>query len=113
MVVIYNLMTCVAPKGGAWSTGIMGGCSIAWLVLGLLFILIMALRRQCEDGILQGTGYNVFGAGILGLGTAIVLTTFFGVPKWEFLGGIAGIGLGGFGLGLIGLDSGGDAGSGV
>jgi hypothetical protein len=102
-MIFYNIMTCQAPIHGVWKNGLMGSCSQAWLVLGLLFILVMVLKRQCEDGILQGTGFNVFGAGGLGLIAAIVLTTLFGQPRWEFIGGIAGIILGGFGLGLIGL----------
>jgi small-conductance mechanosensitive channel len=92
-------MTC---KGGdAWGTGIMGGCSIAWLILAALFILIMVLRRQTDDGILQGVQYNVLGAGIFGLGAAVVLATIFGQPRWELLAGLIGIGVGGFCIGLI------------
>ena len=99
-------MTCSAPAN-TWSTAILGGCSQAWLVLGFLFILLMILRRQTDDGILAGTSFNVIGAGVLGLGAAIVLITLFGQPKWEFLGGIIGMAAGGFGLGLLGFGSGG------
>jgi small-conductance mechanosensitive channel len=101
MALPYNILSC--QGGPAWATGIMGGCSISWLILGALFILIMILRRQTEDGILQGVPYNVFGAGVAGLGAAIVLTTIFGQPRWELLAGLAGIGIGGFGLGFIGI----------
>ena len=102
---IFNLMTCSAPPH-TWSTSLMGGCSQAWLVLGLLFLLVMILRRQTDDGIMAGVSYNVFGAGILGLGVAIVLATLFGQARWEFLG-LVGIAIGGFGLGLIGIGEGG------
>ena len=97
---IYNIMTC---KGPDWSTAIMGGCSQAWLVLGLIFLLVMVMRRQTDDGILAGTNYSAIGAGVIGLGTAIALITFFGAPKWEFVGGIVGILIGGFGLGFLGI----------
>jgi small-conductance mechanosensitive channel len=99
MALPYNLMTC--QGGSAWATGIFGGCSISWLILGALFLLIMILRRQTEEGILSGVSYNVFGAGIAGLGAAIVLTTLFGQPRWELLGGLVGIAVGGFCIGLI------------
>jgi len=100
------MMTCAAPAHGAWGTGIMGGCSIAWLVLAAIFILGMVLRRQTEDGVLAGTGFNFIGAMIGGMVTCIVLITLFGAPKWGFIGGIAGLALGGFGLGLLGLGDG-------
>lgn len=99
MALPYNLMSC--SGGPAWATGIMGGCSISWLIIALLFLLIMALKRQTEDGILAGVNYNVIGAGVLGIGSAIVLTTIFGQPRWELLGGLVGIGVGGFGLGFF------------
>jgi len=103
---LYNIMTCIGPPGG-WNIGFMGGCSIAWLVLGFLFLLLMAIKRQTDDGVLQGTSFNVLAAGIAGLGAALVLVTLFGQPKWEFLGGIVGIAAGGFGIGLITGDGGG------
>lgn len=103
---IYNIMTCAAPPG-TWSTSILGGCSQAWLILGAIFILVMIMRRQTDDGILAGTNFSALGAGIVGLGAALILVTLFGAPKWEFLGGIVGIAAGGFGFALLGIGTGG------
>lgn len=105
---IFNIMTCSSPPH-TWGTGIMSGCSQAWLAIAFVFILVLILRRQSDDGILAGTSYNVIGAGVVGVGAAILLITFFGAAKWAILGGLGGIALGGFGLGLLGI--GGDGGS--
>ena len=102
---VYNIMTC--QGGPAWSTGLMGGCSISWLVVGFIFLLVMVIRRQADDGVLAGTNYSAIGAGIIGLGAAITLITLFGAPKWGFLGGIIGIALGGFGGAFLGFGGGG------
>ena len=102
---LYNMMTCIG--GPAWRTGLMGGCSISWLILGFIFILGMVIRRQTDDGIMSGVNYSVIGALVLGLGAAITLITIFGAPKWGFLGGIVGLALGGFVAPFFGLGGGG------
>ena len=100
-MIFFNLMTCSSPPN-TWGTGIMSGCSQSWLILMVIFLLVMILRRQTEDGFLSGVGFNVIGAGVLGIGAAIVLTTLFGQPRWELLAGLVGVGIGGFGLALFG-----------
>jgi len=101
---MYNMMTC---QGGTWVQGAMlGGCSMAWLSLTIVVFIAMMIRRQCDDGILAGVGFNPIGAFAGGGVTHIVLTAIFGSARWSLLGGIAGVALGGFVLGLF-LDGGG------
>ena len=95
---MYNMMTCV---GGDWTFSVLGGCSLAWFSLAIIFFLALICRRQCEDGILTGTGFNIIGAFIGGLGVNVVLTTLTGSARWSLLGGLAGIAIGGFIVGMI------------
>jgi len=101
---VYNLMTC---QGGDWTFAILGGCSMAWIAIAVVVFLILISRRQADDGILAGTGYNFIGAAALGLGTVITLVTVTGSAKWSLLGGILGVIIGGFGLGMFFSDEGG------
>lgn len=41
---VFNMMTC-----SGFSTGIMGGCSVAWLILALLVFLTLIANRQIND----------------------------------------------------------------
>lgn len=95
---MYNMMTC---EGSDWTLSVLGGCSQAWLILVIIFMLILVLRRQCADGVFAGMAFNFWGAIVLGLGASILLTTLFGEAKWSLLAGLVGTGIGGFGLGLV------------
>jgi hypothetical protein len=75
-------------------------------VLWALAILVMVLRRQTEDGVMQGLPFNFIGACIVGGLAAVILVTLTGQPRWELVAGLGGIAFGGFGLGLIGLGGG-------
>ncbi len=101
---VYNLMTC---EGSSWTMSILGGCSMAWLCIAILFFLTIILRRQCDDGILAGQSFNFIGALIGGLGVAVLLITLTGSARWALLAGIAGIAAGGF---LVGMFIGGESG---
>lgn len=101
---MYNMMTCQGP---GWTFAVFGDCSIAWASFIIVLFLILVLKRQCEDGVLAGTGFNFFGAIVGGLGANIVLTTLTGAARWSLIGGIAGVALGGFLLGQF-LDTSGD-----
>jgi hypothetical protein len=96
---MYNMMTCT---GGDWVMNqIPGGCSLAWLSFAIILFLAMIMRRQCTDGILAGTRFNIIGAFVGGLGAHIILTTIFGSARWSLLGGIVGLAAGGFLFGFI------------
>lgn len=91
---VYNIMTCQG-----WSTAIFGGCSMAWLGLALIVILTLILRRQCDDGILAGTGFSAVGGFVGGIGGYIILISFIGATNWAFLAGMVGLIVGGWVLG--------------
>lgn len=92
-------MTC--EGWGAAGFSLLGACSMAWIVIAILVFLALIARRQAEDGILAGMGYNIFGAMGVGLGAAIVIITLFGNSVWALIFGVVGIAAGGFGIGLI------------
>ena len=100
MTLPYNIMTCTA-KNGSWSTSFLGDCSMVWFSFAIILFLILILRRQCQDGILAGTGFNFIGALVGGLGCNLLITTLFGSAKWSLLAGIAGIVVGGYFLGMF------------
>lgn len=99
------MMTCSGWSGAAF----LGGCSMAWLGFAIMVFLILILRRQCDDGILAGTGFNFIGAIIGGGGGYILLTTLTGDARWAILTGIVGVAIGGWVLGQF-LDSSGGGG---
>lgn len=86
---VYNMMNCAG-----FSTSLMGGCSIAWLGIGLLFIIILIARKQLAENL--DIGFNALGGMIAGLGAYIVLITITGQAKWGLLGGIILALVGGF-----------------
>lgn len=97
-------MTC-----GGWGIGeILGGCSMAWLSLAIIFFLALIARRQCSDGILAGTGFNLIGSIIGGLGSAILVITLTGEARWSLVAGLAGLAIGGYVVGLVYDQTGGD-----
>ena len=96
---LYNLMTCQGPT---WSLkDILGGCSVAWIGVVITLFLAAVLRKQTDDGVLSGTGYNAIGAFALGVGLNILVVSLTGEARWGLLAGLVGIAAGGFGLGLI------------
>ena len=100
----HNIMTC-----GGWVDGIkfLGPCSQAWFGLVVVIFICFILRKQCEDGILAGTGFNSLGAFGLGIGANLVVTSVIGSARWSLLAGVLGIIIGGYVIGLI-LGSGGE-----
>ena len=94
---MYNLFTC-----GGFDTGVMGGCSIAWLTMCLIFFINAFIRKW--GGEEAGLDYNFWaGLGAGCLAYAVVIS-IFGSIFWSLLAGIAGVLVGGYGLGF--LDSG-------
>ena len=103
---MYNQMTCQGWENG---TSFLGPCSMAWVGLVIVAFLVMVMRRQCDDGFLAGTGFNVFGAAGFGVGANVLVTILTGSARWSMLAGVIGVIAGGYVLGLIfgGSESGG------
>ena len=100
---MFNPMTCSGWENG---TAFLGPCTLSWVSLVIIIFLVMILRRQCSDGILAGTGFNLYGAIALGIGGQILTTFMFGSARWSLLAGLVGVIVGGYVLGLI-MDTGG------
>jgi len=85
----YNMMTC-----SGFDTGFFGGCSMAWLIVGLLFFEVLILNRQLND---LGIEYDmVWGFG--GFIPFLLLMTFTGSVKWALVIGVVSVAL----LGIAG-----------
>ena len=95
---VWNLMTCSGP---GWTMSVLGDCSLAWISFAIVLFLALIVRRQCLDGFLTGTGFNLIGAFVGGLGLNILLITLTGSARWSLLGGIAGMVIGGYVIGLF------------
>lgn len=93
---MYNMMTCEG-----FGNSFFGGCTLAWFGFALIVFLAMIARRQCADGVLSGTPFNVIGAMVLGIGAYVIVITLSGAAKWAFLAGILGVALGGWLIGLF------------
>lgn len=85
--------------GDGWSYAILGGWSMAWFGLVIIVFLAMIARRQCEDGILAGTGFNIIGAFVGGVGAYVVLISITGSARWALISGLLGIAIGGWVIG--------------
>jgi len=95
---MYNLMSC-----SGWTNGLsfLGPCSLSWLSIAFVVFLCLILRRQCEDGVLSGMGFNIIGSFIGGLGGSLLVITVFGSARWSLLIGVLGIAIGGFVVGMV------------
>lgn len=86
---VYNLMTC-----SGFDSGFLGGCSMAWLGLVIVFFVLAFVRKGVEDFL--GMDFTFPWSIICGVAGYIILVTITGAFKWGFLFGlIAGI-AGGF-----------------
>lgn len=84
----YNMMTC-----SGFSTAIMGGCSISWLILAVLVILAMIANRQIND---LGQEWNQWGGYIGAVVPYVVVISITGNVKIGAVVGLIGMLLGGF-----------------
>jgi len=83
---VYNLMTCAG-----FATNLK--CSMAWLGMAIVFFLGAFL-----GGPMLGLADNFnkwYGIG-LGIALYVILVTLTGAARWGIVGGIAGLGIGGF-----------------
>lgn len=94
---MYSMMSC----SGWGDYSILGGCSMAWFSFVIIVFLALIARRQCTDGFLAGTGFNIIGAFILGIGGNVLLTALTGNARWSLIVGIVGVVVGGYIFGLF------------
>jgi len=88
---------CFAGLGGF-------DCSLAWIIMIVLFFIAAIFRRQIADGLL-GVGFSLIGATILGEAAFIVSLYLFEGMKMPFIFGTIGVIVGGF-IGTIWLEDG-------
>ena len=98
------MSTCNIMTGSGFDLGIMGGFSMAWLAMVLLFFIIVFSRKIMMEG---GIPFNDIGAWAGGYLAYILLITFTCSTKWSLLGGIVAFVLGALFAGALFGDSGG------
>jgi hypothetical protein len=89
-MVVYNIMTC-QNLGMTF----LGGCTMAWIVLAVLFLLALILSRQITEYNIMP--FNRAGAIVGALLPTILFITFTGNTRLAFLIGLVGI----FALGYL------------
>lgn len=96
---LYNIMQCTGPS---WETfAILGDCSFAWFSFAITLFLALVARRQCDDGFLSGTPFNLIGALVLGLGANLLVITLMGSPRFSLVAGVVGVIAGGYLGGMV------------
>jgi hypothetical protein len=89
-----NIFTCAG-----FGDDLFGGCSMAWLGIGVLFFIVALLRKW--GGEEMGLPFN-FTFGLVGAYVPyLIVIMIFGSFKWALLAGILGIGVIGFGLSIL------------
>lgn len=87
-----NIMTC-----HGFTTGILAGCSFAWIAPVMIFFLVAFARKYIgEEG---GIPFSFIGAIIGGMGAYLLIITFTCSYKFALIAGIIGAGLAGFFIG--------------
>jgi hypothetical protein len=86
---VYNMMTC-----GGFSTDVLGGCSIAWL--GLVIIFFVAAFANKWLGKEMDIPFNFIVSLIVGILAYVILMTFTGSSRWSLLAGLIGEAVGGY-----------------
>lgn len=89
---MYNMFSC-----SGFGTELLGGCSMAWLGLVLLFFVTAIVRKW--GGEEMGVDFN-FPAGVIaGCLVYFVLISLVGSFKWAFVAGLVAMLIGGYLLG--------------
>jgi len=91
---LYNLMSC-----SGFGSDFMGGCSMGWLGLVMLFFIVAVLRKWGGEEV--GIGFNFLFALIGGIIPYFILITLFGSFKIAFLVGLLLALVFGYGVGLF------------
>jgi hypothetical protein len=72
-----------------FTKSIMGGCSISWLCLVIIFFIIVFARKYLGEE--AGVPFSMIGACLGGFGAYLLIITFTCSYKLALVGGIAGI----------------------
>jgi hypothetical protein len=72
-----------------FTKSIMGGCSISWLYLVIIFFIIVFARKYLGEE--AGVPFSMIGACLGGFGAYLLIITFTCSYKLALVGGIAGI----------------------
>ncbi|HUS49567.1 MAG TPA: hypothetical protein VMZ91_05345 [Candidatus Paceibacterota bacterium] len=81
---VYNMFTC-----GGFGFDILGGCSIAWFVMFIVFMLALIISRQISE--YDVMPFNRIGALVGGILPSFLIITLSGNFKFVFLGGLVGL----------------------
>ena len=95
--------TCNLMTGAGFNLDIMGGFSVAWLAMVLLFFIIVFARKWLGE---SGVPFNDIGAWVGGYLPYILIVTFTCSAKWALAGGIVGFVVGAFFAGTLFGDGG-------
>lgn len=87
-------MVCNPMSCSGFTNDIMGGCSMVWISIALLFFIIVFSKKWVAEP--TGMEWSNLGAFLLGYGLLIVLAIFTCSHKWALGGGVAGAYIGGF-----------------
>jgi len=93
---LYNLMSC-----SGFGSDFMGGCSMGWLGLVMLFFIVAVLRKWGGEEV--GMDFSFLWALVIGFAADIVVISLTGSVKWSLAAGIVGAIIGGYGLGFFGV----------
>jgi len=89
---VYNIMT-----GAGFGREMMGGLSMAWLGMAVLFFIIIFSNKWLGEL----SDFNQIWSFLLAYGTYLVIITLSGHVMWSLMGGIAGAMIGGFLMGFF------------
>lgn len=86
---VYNLFTC-----DGFSTEVLGGCSMGWLGLVVIFFIGAFLRKWGGEEF--DIPFNFISCLAIGFVGYIIVVTITGSAKWSLLTGIVGLLLAGY-----------------
>ena len=89
---VYNIMT-----GAGFGREMMGGLSMAWLGMAVLFFIIIFSNKWLGEL----SDFNQMWAFLLSYGAYLVIITLSGHAVWALIGGIGGTVIGGFLMGFF------------
>jgi hypothetical protein len=95
--------TCNLMTGVGFNLDIMGGFSMAWLAMVMLFFIIIFTRKIMTE---SGVPFNDIGAWAGGYISYILVVTFTCSTKWALLAGIISFLAGAFFSGMLFGDDG-------
>jgi len=89
----YNLMSCEG-----FGTEFMGGCSMAWVGMAMIFFIVVFTRKGVE---MAGMEFNSIGGFAGAYLPYLIIISITGSAKWSMLGAIIGLLVGGLALGYF------------